>query len=196
MRLQVVHQFLGHLPGVGLRGEGRAVAGNRMHAHLVFDLDHDDRVLPAIHFLDMPHEGGKGLGVGIAVVVAEGAEFLDALESLELGAREPLEIPFHPVGRVTGQAVLPASEPEQHDTQVVLPRILDRGVHLLEIELAFRWFDLVQESPNRAVLYLALTRLVQIGLGYRLYFLTVPSSGSKNYAAFIAVYYYSIFIIN
>ena len=147
--LKVVHQLLGHLPGKALIGHGRVVAGDGMHAHFVLDLDHDDRVLPAIHFLDVPHQGRKGAGIGVPVGLAEGAELFDALAPFELGAREPLEIPLHPVGRVAGQAVLPASEPEQHETQVVLPRALDHAVQHAEVELAFLWFDLVPGNARQ-----------------------------------------------
>ena len=82
--LEVVHQLLGHLPGKGLGGHRRVVAGNGMHADFVLDLDHDDRVLPAVNFLDVPHQGGEGAGVGVAVRLAEDAQFFDGLVPFEL----------------------------------------------------------------------------------------------------------------
>ena len=91
-----------------------------MHSHFVLHLDHDDRVLLAVHFLDVPHQGRKGAGIGVPVGIAEaGVSSSMVLPACGLGAREPLEILLHPVGRVAGQTVLPACEPQKHQTQVV-----------------------------------------------------------------------------
>src|ERR1017187_3792583 len=60
----------------------------------------------------------------------------------DLGAREALEILLHPVGRVGGQTVLPACEPQQHETHVVNPCIPDYAVQNGEIELTFLLLDL------------------------------------------------------
>ena len=35
-------------------------------------------MLLAVHFLDVPHQGRKGTGIGIPVRIAEGAEQFDA----------------------------------------------------------------------------------------------------------------------
>jgi len=76
--LKVVHQFLGHGSFVRRIRQRGAVAGVPSHPYFVFHLNHDDRVLLAVHFLDVPHEGRKGTGVGIPVRIAEGAEQFDA----------------------------------------------------------------------------------------------------------------------
>ena len=68
-------------------------------------------MLLAVYLFDVPHQGGKGASIGVAVGIAKGAEQLDAFTARDLGARETLEVLLHPVGRVAGKAVLPASEP-------------------------------------------------------------------------------------
>ena len=70
--LEVIHQLLGDLRGEGPIGGGRAVAGVAVHAHFVLQLDHDDGVLPAVHVLDVPHEGREGAGIGVAVASLKG----------------------------------------------------------------------------------------------------------------------------
>ena len=121
---------------------GRAVAGVALHPDFVLHLDHDDRVLLAVHLLDVPHQRRKGAGIGVAVRIAEGVSSSRVLPACGLGAREPLEILLHPVGRVAGQAVLPACEPQEHETQVVAPRAPDHAVQHAEVELPFLGFDL------------------------------------------------------
>ena len=96
----------------------------------------------AVHFLDVPHQGRKGVRIGVAVGIAEGAEHFDALTARDLGAREALEILLEPVGRVAGRTVLPGGEPQKHEVQVVTPRIPDDAIRHSEVELAFLGFDL------------------------------------------------------
>ena len=140
--LEVVHQFLGNRPVEGLVGRGRPVPRVEQDPDLVLHLDHDDRVLPAIHLLDMPHQRGEGAGVGVAVRLAEGGEQLDGLPALYPDARETLEVLLHPVGRVARETVLPACEPDEHKAQVVTPRIPDVAIQHIEVELAFPRLDL------------------------------------------------------
>ena len=139
--LQVIHEFPGHRVFVSLGGQRRAVAGIR-HSDFVLHLNHHDRMFPAIHGFDVMHQGCKGAGIGVAVCIAERSEHFDAPARGLLGAWEPLEIPLHPVGRVGGLAVLPAREPQQHETQVMIPRFPDHAVEDVEVELSFHRFDL------------------------------------------------------
>ena len=88
-----------------------------------------------IHLLDVPHERGKGAAIGIAVGRAEGGEGLHALAVFVLDPREPVLIGLNPRGRIAGDAVLPASEPQEHQAQIVFPRRLDRAIYQREIEL-------------------------------------------------------------
>ena len=120
-----------------------------MHSHFVLHLDHDDRMLAAIHFAHMPHQGRKGAGIGVAVRIAQGREEFHGLARVSLGSREALEIPLHPVGRVTGQTVLPACEPQKYETQIVTPRTLDHSIQDSEVELPFLMFDLVPGNARQ-----------------------------------------------
>ena len=140
--LQIVHQLLRHRSLVGLFGQGRVVAATLRHPDFVLHLDHDDRVLRSIHLLDVPHQGRKGEGIGVAVRLAERAEEFNAPALHDLGAREPREVPLHPIRRVGGPTVFPAGEPQQHETQVVIPRFPDHAVQHAEVELPFLGFDL------------------------------------------------------
>ena len=142
--LQVVHQRLRHRPGKGLFRPRGAVAGVSRHPHFVLHVREDDGVLAAIHFLDVPHQGGVGARIGfargIAVAFRDG-EVLDALAAPDLGARKPLVILLHPQGSPTDHAVLKAGEPHQADAQVVSPGFLDDAVHQGEIVLALLGFE-------------------------------------------------------
>ena len=73
-------------------------------------------MLAAIRFAYVPHEGMKRAGIGIAVGIAQRGEEFQGPARLGLGAREAVEIPLHPVGRVAGEAVLPAREPQERET--------------------------------------------------------------------------------
>ncbi len=141
---KVIHEVLRHRSLERRYGGGRAVAGVG-HADFVFHLDHDHRVPLAVHGLDVPHEGRKGAGVGVAVRQAEGTEDLDALGPArrpDLGSREALEVPLHPVGRVARLPVLPTPEPQEHEAHVVAPCALDHAVKHVEVELSFLGLDL------------------------------------------------------
>ncbi len=64
---EVVNKRRRHRPRKGLLGLATAVARIAQQAHFVLDLHHDDRVVAAVHFLDAPHEGREGRGIGLAV---------------------------------------------------------------------------------------------------------------------------------
>ena len=99
-------------------------------------------MVPAIHLAQVPHERGEGCGIGVAVGGAERGEQFDAAATLDLDTQKPFKVPFHPVRRVTGQAVLPARKPEEAKAQVVTPCRLDDPVHDGEVEFALLRLDL------------------------------------------------------
>ena len=78
-----------------------------------------------------------------------GEQFDASCPPCDLGAREALEILLHPVGRVAGETVLPACEPQEHQMQVVAPRIPDDAVQHAEVELPFLRFDLVPGNARQ-----------------------------------------------
>ena len=84
----------------------------------------------------MPHERGKGAAIGIDVRSGECREGRRILAVLVLGSGEPVEVGLDPGRRIAGLAVLPASEPQEREAQIVTLRRLDLGVHQGEIELA------------------------------------------------------------
>ena len=137
-----------------------------MHSHFVLDLNHDDRVVPAIHFLDMPHQGRKGASIGVPVCLAQGAEFFDANAPFELGAREPLEVPLDPVRRVAGETVfqLPNQRSTRRRLYLRAPWITPSTTLKSNFpSCGSTWF---QETPTRVVLKLTWTSLGHIGLMY------------------------------
>ena len=157
--LKVVHQLQRRRRGECPVGRGRAVAGVPFHIHFVLHLDHEDRVLLPVHFLDVPHQRGKGACVGVPVRIAERGKQFDGLPIPYLDARKALEVLLHPVGRVAGGSVLPTSEPQKHQTQVVAPCIPDRAVHCAEVELGFPRFDLVPGNARQDGVELGLGEL-------------------------------------
>src|ERR1035441_501966 len=66
------------------------------------------------------------------------------LPALSLDASSPLEarlVGLHPERLVIGLPVLPASEPEENQMQIVRSRLFDQAVHHAEVKLALLRFD-------------------------------------------------------
>ena len=101
-----------------------------------------------IDFAEMTQEGHVGAGVGLQVGLAQRGEHLHRLAVLELGAREPLLVGFHPFGHKAGEAVLPAAEPQEDEVQVVFPRARQQPVHEREVVLAFLRLDPVPPETH------------------------------------------------
>src|SRR5208283_5761607 len=89
----------------------------------------------------MPHQCPKRVSVRIPRGVAKRAEKLDWTRNrngaaiIDLNARKASVVLLHPVRRKTGCAILPASEPEKNDVQIVLSGLGDDSIHLGVIEL-------------------------------------------------------------
>jgi len=115
-------------------------------------------MLLAIHGLDMPHQGRKDANIGVAVGIGEDAEQFDASAASHLGAGSARN-PFHPVGRIAGEAVFPASEPQKHEAHVVTTRALDDAIEHAEVELPRLWLTWFQETPASTVLTFDATSL-------------------------------------
>src|ERR1019366_5448879 len=131
----------------------------------------------------MPHQGRKGASIGVPVCLTQGAEFFDANTPFEPGARESLEIPLHPVGRVAGQTVFPASEPEKHKAQPVTPRSLDHTVQPFEVDLPFLRFGLVPGNAHEGGVEIDLDQpgpyrpyVLEAGSGVVVYFSQIDSN--------------------
>ena len=113
-----------------------AVARIAQHTHFVLHLHRQHGVLLAVGFTDMAHQGAIGARVGVAACLAEGAEQFDALAALEANPRIALVVLLYPIGRVARKAVLPATEPQQHELEVVAPGFLKDAIHQRELESA------------------------------------------------------------
>ena len=137
MLLQIVDQLPWNRPAKGLVRSGRAVARIAQHAALVFHLDPNHRMLLAIHLADVPHQGGERQGVGIATCRAERAEDIQWLARRILDQGETALVRFYPIGRIGRFTVLPASEPQDDQSHVIVPGIVNQAINEREIELAF-----------------------------------------------------------
>ena len=82
------------------------------------------------------HEGGIGPGIGVAVGVAQSREDLPAFSVFVPRDGVLIRVAFHPGGGITRGAVLPASEPQQDDVQVVGSGVAEGAIQRGEIELA------------------------------------------------------------
>src|ERR1035441_1496961 len=112
------------------------------NAHLVLHLNHNDRMLLAIDFADVPHQGRKGVSIRVPGRIAKRREEFQWFAPLGPDPGEPLEILLHPIRWIAGQAVLPAREPDEDEAQFVIPGFLYHAIDHAEVELPFRWFDL------------------------------------------------------
>ena len=147
----VVQQLFRHRFRESLVGRLGPIPRVAQQTHLVLHLDHDDAAA-CVHFLDVPHEGGKGAAVGIQVRRAEGGQGIGLLAVLPLRAREAVHVALDPQRRVTGGTVLPACEPQEHQPQIVVFRGVDLRVHQGEIELArFRFQQLPRDGGQYGV---------------------------------------------
>ena len=105
VRLHILHQFCRNRSSVGAVRRRRAVPRIAQHPHFVLHLDHQHRMLRSIHLADVLHQRAEGLCVGVACLVAEGAQQLqrpgqgNGLAIIDLNPREPLIVLLHPVRR-------------------------------------------------------------------------------------------------
>ena len=111
------------------------------HADLVLHLHRQDGVLLAVHLADVAHQGGEGPRVAVTSGVAKGGNDVQGLAGAVFYPREALRVGLDPGRLVGGFAVLPASEPEDDQAQVIFPGALKGVVHGGEIEAAFLRLD-------------------------------------------------------
>jgi len=95
--LKVIHQLLRHWRREYLVGHGRAVAGVAFHIHFVLHLDHEDRVLLAIHLFDVPHERGESVRIGVPVASLSVESSSMVLPSRTCMRGKRLKVLLHPV---------------------------------------------------------------------------------------------------
>src|ERR1051325_8187315 len=101
----------------------------------------------AIELADMTHERGKRARVGIACGAAERRQPFGAAAVEKLDTREPLRVQLYPSRHITRIRILPAPEPEQHETHLALARSADEAIDQSKVELAF--FRLEEFPVNR-----------------------------------------------
>ena len=105
----VIEELFGNRAGECGLGRGNPVVRPAGAAHFVLHLHHDDRVGIAIHFADVAHERGVGVGVGLPVGLVEHRHVGDVHAVLRQEKGILLGVLFDPQRRVAGHGVLPAS---------------------------------------------------------------------------------------
>ena len=124
----------------GLIGQRRPFPRVAESADFILHLNQDDAVRP-IHLADMAHEGGKGAGIRLPVVLAEGGEGFGGSALPDLRARELFLVGLDPDRREAGDAVFPAPEPHQANALTDQLGVLDGRIQDLEVVLALLGFD-------------------------------------------------------
>lgn len=116
--------------------------GIAQEADLVLHLDHQDRPRVAVLFPEVAHQGGESAAIGLQRLPVEGGQDFGVGSVAVFRQREPIsEVLFHPGGHVAGHTVLPGSEPEQDQMQVVGPGRCEQVIHRREVELSLRRFQ-------------------------------------------------------
>ena len=100
-------------------------------------------MLLRIDFAKMVQQRGERPGVGVSIGFAEGGEYAEKLAAAILDQREPGGVFLDPERCVARDAVLPASEPEQAEPQIVIARIAKQAVENGEIEMSLFRLDLL-----------------------------------------------------
>src|SRR5208337_5680120 len=125
MSLKIIGQLWGHGGGKGLVGSGGVVASVAENADFVLNLHHDDRVVAAVDLAKVLHNRGEGprvrvaCGIGIAGNGAKNTGFVVAQHD----ARKAFGVLLDPNRRVAGQTVLPGSQPQEDNADVLLARL-------------------------------------------------------------------------
>src|SRR5215469_2745388 len=129
------HQFLWYGAAEGLVCRRRVVACLRNHSYLVLHLHHDYRVKIAIFLLDVSHERGEGMRIGLLVLLRKWRKPFRSSAVRGLHSGEPVDISFYPLRRVARIGVLPASKPKKHKPKMILPGAIDQPVDDAEVKL-------------------------------------------------------------
>ena len=116
-----------------LRG-GAEVADGADRAGLVLHLNHNDGVLRGVDCLDVTEQRGEGCLIGFEVGHRVGAHHIQQLAVGVLLARVGLRVGLDPLRNVVVLPVLPCSEPEQYEVELVLARLCNQQVHVGEVE--------------------------------------------------------------
>ena len=103
-------------------GGRRVVADGPNRAGFVFHLHHDHGALRGIRFANVAHECGEGVFIGFEIIGGTGGKNRQHLPVGTQGPRITLCVVLHPLRNVMRLAILPGTEPEQHQSQMVLPR--------------------------------------------------------------------------
>ena len=141
MSCKVVHQSLRHRVHKSLSGGRTIVPRITVKPDLVLHLHHHHSLLARINLTYMSHHSPVGGGISIAGVGAERTQNRQLLALRSLGQRIALAIQLDIKRLVAAHSVLPASEPQQAEFQVVLPGLGDDAVHTAEIVLALLWLN-------------------------------------------------------
>ena len=124
----------------GFLGQRRMVAGTLEHSYLVLYLHHDDGMLLTVNIGDMAEQGGESLPVGIEDVSRKGRSYLQRLAGGCHSTWESPRILLQPQRRIAAHGVLPRTEPQEDDFQIVPPCQIDSLVDKREIELTLSGF--------------------------------------------------------
>ena len=110
-------------------------------ADLVFQLDHDDRLLRLIRFPNVAHQAGEGARVGGNGLLTEGGDGKNGLAVTVPRPEKALLIELYPVGRIGRFAVFPQAEPQQHQAHAFAAGLPNQRVHEREVEFALAWLE-------------------------------------------------------
>ena len=94
----------------------------------------------------MLHRRRKGLGIGLGRCFGQRSQNGKLLPFRGQRQRKTFRVPFHPGGRIAGNAVLPAGEPDKNQFEAVFPGAQDHVVHGPEVEDALFRFHLLPRN--------------------------------------------------
>ena len=119
----------------------RAISHAPPRPGLVLDLDHQHGVL-GVGLLQMRHYRRERLRIGFHRGLGVRRRRINRLPVAASDVGILLGVAFHPFRHVVVAAVLPGGKPQEHQTHLVLPRLLQQDIHQREIELPGLGLDL------------------------------------------------------
>jgi len=111
-------------------------------AGLILHLDHQHGAL-WVGRLEVTHESGKSLGVGVERGSGEGRRRIERAAVLVDHARIAFGVQLHPLRHIVRVAVLPGAEPKQDQAQPVGASLSEQSVDDAVIELPLLGLDLL-----------------------------------------------------
>jgi hypothetical protein len=130
-------------------GRGAIASAASQVSHFVFHLDHQNGLLVRVRIPNMAHQGGKGPGITAKGLLTERGEDLQRQALGRNRPRKSSRVGSDPLGRIVGERIFPASEPEQHQVKMLPSRHSHPVIQEGKVERTFFRFDVLPGNRHQ-----------------------------------------------